>query len=382
MRNCFRATRLFLPRGGFEKWAVPAADSHPHDGEYWERVAQKIGNAPSSLWCILPVALREERGEKSLLAAAYAMRKYLTYEKFDRVGRGFILTERKLKSGLVRTGIVAALDLEHYSFERGEISFVRATEAPSPHEELLTLRRQAILEFPHTLLFYKDKNNELIEKLNGLDLEVLYHFPLMDDGGNLRGSYIPEEFTRAVVSSMFSRGEPSFAVADGHDELAAAKMYWEEVKKTLLPKEIKSHPARFALVECINLYDPSVRILPVHRLVESEDKEVFCDYFSKTIRCKRAGNKLLCDRPADAENVQRVDEVIASFLRKNGGRVKYTENADLLKKEDGVGVVLKPMKKEDFFYGLQSGQLMPPHTFTVGEENKRYCLEGREISYD
>lgn len=382
MRNCFRAPRLFLPRGGFEKWAVPAADSHPDDGKFWERVARKVGSAPSSLSCILPDVHREENEEKTAQAAVSAMHRYLTYEKFDRVGRGFILTERKLKSGLVRTGIVAALDLEHYSYARGEISYARATEAPSPRvKQLLALRRKALLEFPHTLLFYKDKNCDLIDGLNGFDLEILYNFSLMEEGGSIRGSYIPEEYTREIAGEMFSRGEPSFAVADGHDELAAAKMYWEEIKPTLHGNELKNHPARFALVECINLYDPSVQLLPVHRLVSGEDIEAFADYFSKNIRCKRVGNLLYPDRPADAENVQRADEIIAAYLHANGGSVKYMENAASLS-EEGIGVVFKAMKKDDLFYGLKSGQLMPPHTFTVGEENKRYSLEGREISYD
>ena len=383
MRNCFRATRLFLPRGGFEKWAVPAADSHPGDREFWERVARRVGSAPSSLRCILPDVYREEQNEKTLRAVSSTMRRYLCDEKFDRIGRGFLRIERKMKDGRVRTGILASIDLEHYTFARGEISYARASEQPTRRaEELLALRRRTILEFPHTLLFYKDRSCRLVGTMKELDPEVIYHFYLMQDGGNLRGSYIPEEFTHELTVGMFSRGEPSFAVADGHDELAAAKMYWEEVKKTLTPSECKNHPARFALAELVDLYEEGVQIFPVHRLVESEDLEAFCDYFSKTFRCKRAGNLLLCDRPADAENVQRCDEVIASFLRQNGGSVKYSEDAEWLKKQEGIGVVFQPMKKENFFYGIQSGQLMPPHTFTVGEDNKRFSLEGREISYD
>ncbi len=377
MKNCFRAPRIFLPRGGFEKWAVPAADSHP-DRDFWERVARNVGSAPSSLNCILPDVYSEEE-DGSIEGVTAAITAALTEEKLERIGRGFVLTERNLKGG-VRTGIVAALDLEEFSFARGEVSPARATEGPSPRvKALLELRRKALLEFPHTLLIYRDKKCRLIRDLNGLDLEILYDFPLMEEGGNIRGSFIPEEYAYDVAAEMTSRGEPAFAVADGHDELIAAKMYWEEIKPKLKGAELRNHPARYALVECINLYDPAVELFPVHRVVTETDGEAFCDYFSKKVKCTRRGNTLTL-AASDANGVRAADEVISAYLRAAGGRVEYT-NAPFSRGEEGTAVLLRPMEKEDLFYELKGGELLPK-MFTVGEENKRYCLEGREISYD
>ncbi len=381
MKNCFRAPRVFLPRGGFEKWAVPAADSHPGSGDFWERVAKEAGNAPSSLFCILPDVCRggpEDDPDRVAASIAGA----LTEEKLERIGRGFMLTERKLKNGRVRTGIVLALDLETFSFERGEITPARATEGPSPRAaELLALRRKTLLEFPHTLLFYADKKNQLIRDLNELDLEILYDFPLMMDGGNIRGSFIPEEYAYEVAARLNGRGEPRYAVADGHDELIAAKMYWEELKPSLKGAEFKNHPARFALAECINLYDPAVELLPLHRVISDTDEEAFIDFFMKNIKCKREGNFLYPNLPAGMEGAEKADAAISSYLRANGGTVRYAEPAALSGIREGVAVVLKTMEKEDLFYDLKSGNTMHK-VFTVGEENKRYCLEGREISYD
>ncbi len=381
MKNCFRAPRIFLPRSGFEKWAVPAPDSHPRSRDFWERVAREVGSAPSSLFCILPDVYRGEP-EDDPDAAASSIVSALTEEKLERIGRGFMLTERKLKNGRVRTGIVLALDMETFSFERGELTPARATEGPSPRvKDLLALRRKALLEFPHTLLLYSDKKNEVIRELNAMDLEIMYDFPLMADGGNLRGSFVPEEYAYDVASWLTTRGIPRYAVADGHDELIAAKMYWEELKPTLKGVELKNHPARYALAECINLFDPAVELLPLHRVISDTDEAAFIDYFMKNIKCKREGNVLYPNLPAGMEGAEKADAVISAYLRANGGRVRYSEPAELSRKQEGVVVLLKNMEKGDLFYDLKGGNLMH-RVFTVGEENKRYCLEGREISYD
>ncbi len=382
MKNCFRATRLFLPRGGYERWAAPAADSHPCDRDFWERVARKAGNAPSSLSCILPDVYSDEE-EGAADGAAYYIYSILTTERIERVSRGFIITERKLKSNFVRRGAVAALDLEQFSYARGEITPVRATEAPSSRTEaLIGFRQKALLEFPHTLLFFRDKKNTLLRSMDENDYDELYEFSLMEEGGHIRGVYCPEEDAYDLAADMATRGEPCFAVADGHDEIIAAKMYWERLKPSLKGNELKNHPARYALVECINLYDPAVDLFPVHRLVTETDAAAFADMFAKNVKCKRDGNVLSCSL-AGAEGVRRADEVIAAYLRTNGGRVEYLDGSKPLKAVgEGALVLFKGMEKDDLFYDLKGGELMPRHTFTIGEDNKRYCLEGREISYD
>ena len=88
----------------------------------------------------------------------------------------------------------------------------------------------------------------------------------------------------------------------------------------------------------------------------------------------------------DADIIERViepirDETIAACLRANGGSVAYPTELKEVSGED-VGILLKGPEKKDLFYFLKSGQLFPRHTLTIGEENKRFHLEGREISYD
>ena len=58
-----------------------------------------------------------------------------------------------------------------------------------------------------------------------------------------------------------------YAVGDGNHSMATAKAYWEDVKKGLSAAEQADHPARYALVEVVNIHDESLIIEPIHRVV-------------------------------------------------------------------------------------------------------------------
>ena len=48
--------RLLLPKKGVDmgRWSVIACDQHTSDPEYWQRVADYVGDAPSTLDLIFP----------------------------------------------------------------------------------------------------------------------------------------------------------------------------------------------------------------------------------------------------------------------------------------------------------------------------------------
>ena len=48
-----------------------------------------------------------------------------------------------------------------------------------------------------------------------------------------------------------------FSVGDGNHSLATAKTCYENLKKTLPKEEYENHPARYALVEVVNLHSQS-----------------------------------------------------------------------------------------------------------------------------
>mgnify|MGYP000709105729 FL=1 len=59
--------------------------------------------------------------------------------------------------------------------------------------------------------------------------------------------------------------------------MATAKAYWEEVKKGLTAEEQENHPARFALVEVVNIHDESLIIEPIHRALFGVDADELLD---------------------------------------------------------------------------------------------------------
>ena len=388
MKYCLRVPRILLPESGFEKWSVIACDQFTSDPSYWERVRKTVGNAPSSLNMILPEIYLGEDDEERIAEIHENMYAALENGYISKLNRGCVLCERTTASG-VRRGIVAAIDLEAYTTERGETSPIRSSEAvvPSRLPARVAVRKGAPLEFPHAMIFYRDKKDKIMRMLAEEDLEVLYDFELMEGGGRLKGSFVPEYLAEAALRMMHGKEEPSFAVADGNHSVAAAKAYWEEIKAGLTEEEIRNHPARFTLVELVNLYDEAVVFHPIHRLLKETDAEAFCSYFMNAVKCRRVGNVLRPALPADASAVEKTDRLIEEFVRVNGGKIDYIHGDDNLiafaAQEDCAGVMLKPIEKDGFFERLKGGGNFPKKTFSVGEDTeKRYYTEGREIGYD
>lgn len=58
-----------------------------------------------------------------------------------------------------------------------------------------------------------------------------------------------------------------FAMGDGNHSLATAKAIRETKKQTLTVEEQQNHPARFALVELVNIHDEGLVFEPIHRVV-------------------------------------------------------------------------------------------------------------------
>ena len=387
MKSCIAIPRIILPRKGFEKWAVIACDQFTSDRAYWKRVEEEVGQEPSTLRFILPEAYLGENDDERIEEIHENMYAALEQGVTEKLLRGAILTVRTTESG-VRRGIVAALDLEAYTMEKGVSSPIRSSEevVPSRLPARVKMRRGAPLEFPHAMVFYKDPKDKIMKGLLHEDLELLYDFDLMEGGGHIKGYFLPEGLAEEVTRDMHSRGEPSFAIADGNHSVAAAKAYWEEIKGNLSEEEKERHPARYTLVELVNVYDKSIVFHPIHRLVKGVDAEAFCDYFMKNVKCKRSGNVLIPALPAGAVGVRRTDELCEAFVKANTGTIDYIHGDDSLKSlsaGDCVGILLAPPEKDDFFPQLAGGKNFPKKTFSIGQaREKRYYLEGREISYD
>ena len=166
-----------------------------------------------------------------------------------------------------------------------------------------------------------------------------------------------EKANRSKSKKYGKKDEFAFAVGDGNHSLATAKAHWNEVKKTLSPEEIKTHPARFALAEFNNIYDEGIYFEPIHRLVTGVDGKRFVDGLKSVDG--RFGVLYGEDLSVTGEvslptSIKNADEYIKEYISVNGGAVDYVHGeknlSDLVKKDkSAVGITFEKLKKEDLF---------------------------------
>ncbi|MDE7306440.1 MAG: DUF1015 domain-containing protein, partial [Clostridia bacterium] len=206
-------------------------------------------------------------------------------------------------------------------------------------------------------------------------------------------SYSSEASDVYMIQALYSLADENsdgllFAVGDGNHSLATAKTCWEEIKKGLSVKEQNAHPARFALCEVVNIFDPALNFEPIHRLVKTDKAQQFADGFisegSSSAQIVVNGSAVTVPFDKDIPSgIKKLDEYISAFISENGGEVDYIHGDKELKaftKDGGAGVILPPIKKDDFFRLIIEGGNLPRKTFSMGEGNeKRYYIEAKKI---
>lgn len=389
------------------RWAVIACDQFTSQPEYWERVKETVGGAPSTLNIIYPEAWLGQ-GEGRIGEINRAMRTY-EREVLTRAVKGMILVERTTASGS-RLGLVAAVDLERYDFSAGSRSLIRATEGTILERipPRVRIRQDASLELPHILLLADDPRRTLIEPLYARRdaLPKLYDFELMLGGGHLRGWLVerPEVIEPALSALSAASGGLLFAVGDGNHSLATARQCWLNLKNTLPEAERAAHPARWALVEINNLHDPALVFEPIHRVVFHADDGTLagdfdrwlrargmaladCDEAAAMFRFTRGGESRpcrieCCGHPLPLALLQRfLDEWLPAHPVSS---VDYVHGEDavraLTREGDNTGILLPAMDKGTLFEAVRVGGALPRKTFSMGEAvEKRYYLECRRI---
>lgn len=384
---------ILLPKDAdMTRWAVNACDQFTSDEKYWLDLKDFVGGAPSALNLIYPEIYLKDDTRNRIEAINSAMRLYLENGVFYCV-EGLILVERSTQSG-TRTGIVLAVDLEDYSFEKGSRALIRSTEATileriPPRVEI---RKNAPIELPHVMLLYDDKSLSVLKSVRRG--KVLYDFTLNMGGGKVKGTLIDNPRDVIAAFEALARGDRygngeriMFAVGDGNHSLATAKTCWENLKPALSAEERENHPARYALVEAVNIYDGSLAFEPIHRLVKTEKKEQFI----KGLRFEGSGSaQIICGGresgipfPADIpQGIRELDAYISRFIGEYGGEVDYIHGESELEELSslGVGVLLPGIGKDDFFRLIVTGGNLPRKTFSMGEGNeKRYYIEAKKI---
>lgn len=409
--RAFMPARILLPNTAeMEKWAVIACDQFTSQPEYWQRVRDTVGEAPSALHLILPEAELGDGEEARIAAINAAMEDYLARGLFRCHEDAFVYVERSLMDGQIRRGLVGMIDLEQYDYSPGSQTAIRATESTVAERipPRVRIRKDAALELPHVLLLCDDEQAGVIEPLSALKdgLQKLYDFELLEGGGHIAGWLVQsaeaekvkarlEAYEAAETAKYSAYGAPLlYAVGDGNHSLATAKACYEALKEQHPGEDLSAHPARFALVELENIHDPAQSFGPIHRIVKQTDPAALlaalqaeaCAPEGFAIRwfCGEESGTLLLDPARGKLPVGILQRFLDDYLRDHPGQVDYIHGDDTLRElaaeADSIGFLLPVPEKGRFFESILADGVLPRKTFSMGHaQEKRYYLEARRI---
>lgn len=405
MKKYLYPADILLPdfsRAEGKKWACVACDQYTSEPEYWDRVEGFVGEAPSTLKLMLPEA-RLDRSAEAVPVIQATMNAYLEDGVFKNHSGCGIYLERTLASGAVRRGIVACIDLEDYDYSSGSVSAVRATEKTVAERipPRLAVRRGAPLEMPHVMLLIDDPSDSVIGRFGGREADA-YSFELMENSGSVRASFInKDEFdgiNRSLCALAKGRKNPIvLAVGDGNHSLATAKAAFEEIKAQIGEKAAQRHPARYALVELVNIYDASLEFEPIYRLVKTDDPQGLIRDFEAALAADTAGTnaqnfeiitvggkKTVSTRSASCTLSVTTLQRFLDARKKQDEITDYihgTESLERLAARPGyVGFLFDGMRKEELFPSVENDGSLPRKTFSMGHAcDKRFYIECRKI---
>ena len=399
MRKLFTSADILLPRNELlNNWSVVACDQYTSEPDYWDRVTAATEGVPSARHIIYPEAYLETTDAAKVTAEANAeMARYLEGDVFRKYENSFIYLKRTLRSGLVRRGLMGAVDLTAYDYSVGSKSPIRATEKTVLERipPRVNLRREAPLEIPHILMLFEDFENRLYSMLDALwnELETVYNFDLMENSGHVEGKLISGE-NAAKVSELLetlTEGSIGIAVGDGNHSLAAAKACFEEVISAIGREAAMSHPARYALAELENIGDDGIRFEPIHRLALCAPEKLLSFISAKGythapvpfFAGSTSGEVCVCP-DEDTLPCAGLQALLDEFAAGENCVIDYIHGDDTAKKlghgENAVSFLLPAFPKPALFPTVDKDGTLPRKAFSMGHaEDKRFYLEARVI---
>lgn len=412
--TAFSKADILLPKlddKGIEKWSVVACDQYTGEPDYWKKTAEIVGNAPSTLNLILPeIYLEQPDCEQRIEKINDTMTDYLNGDLFAEYKDCFILTKRTQADGRLRAGLVGAIDLEQYDYNKGSKSQVRATEATvkSRIPPRVKIRMNAPLELPHIMILIDDPQNTVIEPLLNKTLKSVYDFELMQNGGHLSGAVVDGKDADSVLAALDKLSDKSafnkrygldneevllYAMGDGNHSLATAKECYEQKKKSGSPD---AELARYALVEIVNLHSPALEFEAIHRVVTDVDVDDLVHKMTEELGLSDSAEQNFtaiidgkaCDfgitKPTSNLTVGSLQTFLDKYLNENGGKIDYIHGENVVKSLCGVpntvGFLLPSMTKDELFPTVIKDGALPRKTFSMGHANdKRFYCEARII---
>jgi hypothetical protein len=436
---------LPAPQVDMTRWAVVACDQYTSQPDYWKEVKAFVGDSPSSLNLIFPEVYLGTANEEVIRDSIYKMmRQYLSKKVLVPQKPGFVLVNRTTTHTASRKGLVIALDLEKYDYAQNSQSLIRATEDTilSRIYPRKRIREKASLELPHVMVLIDDPEKTVIEPLFEKPGSMLYDCDLMMNGGHITGYSIADTKRFAQVGSALERlADPGvferrygvsgkgillYAMGDGNHSFATAKAIWESLKQnTTEPACLGNHPARYSLVELVNLHDEGLHFEPIHRVVFHSDVDdvlrALGHYFQTSgssyaiktcvtpqelgklyqtiltttpldqskryfrfVSAKKCGVTIMDTGAGDLE-VDTLQLFLDQYLKNNiGSEIDYIHGNEALislaTRPETIGFILPSIQKQALFKTVLKRGVLPRKAFSMGDaDEKRFYLEARKI---
>ena len=414
----FKRGNILLPKNtDMTKWSVVACDQYTSEPEYWNDVEKIVGDAPSTLKLTLPeIYLEDENVSERIAKINSNMKALLDEDFFNEYKDSMIYLERTQSDGKIREGLIGVVDLEAYSYEKGAETPIRATEKTVIERipPRVKIRENAPLELPHIMILIDDDKKQIIENLKNKVSEddIVYDFDLMKNGGHVKGYLLNEETMDEVDKGLKELADKEvfakkydvnnkevllFAMGDGNHSLATAKACYEKLKETMSEEEYLNNPARYALVELVNLHSPALEFEAINRVIFNTEPEKLLNSLKEYYQINKDGNgqeievitndideKWYIENPKSNIAVGSIQIFLDEYLKNNEGKIAYIHGEEttknLAKQSGNVGFIFEAMPKNELFKTVILDGSLPRKTFSMGHSyDKRYYLESRKI---
>lgn len=419
MKIPFKRGNILLPKNtDMTKWSVVACDQYTSEPEYWADVEKIVGDNPSTLKLTLPeIYLEEENVQERINNINENMKTLMDGDFFKEYKDSMIYLRRTQKDGKVREGLMGIVDLEGYNYEVGSQTPIRATEKTVIERipPRVKIRENATLELPHIMILIDDDKKDIIESLKTKvnENDVVYDFDLMKDGGHIKGyllnndamdeidkklELLADKETFENKYNVKDKGVLLFAMGDGNHSLATAKACYENLKKTMSEEEYLNNPARYALVELVNLHSDALKFEAINRVVFDTNPENLIKKLKEYYIINKEGNGekfeiitkdkdeiWYIENPKSNISVGSIQIFLDEYLKENAGKIDYIHGEEVTKEltrknDNNVGFIFDAMPKSELFKTVILDGSLPRKTFSMGHSyDKRYYLEARKI---
>lgn len=380
------------------KWCVMSNDQFANNAEYWKRVQENVGDAPSTLQMIYPKAYLktqtpEERAEtiKKARLATKTLFETVYEEESSKTTDGFIYVKRQTTTG-VRKGVMMCIDLKGVG-EGQPFVFGQGTcdENVQAMKEVHDILEGTMLEASNIIMLANDKDGVLFGHDSEFsdENEKIYSVKLMEDGGQLEGYDLKGEKVYTVadaVQELLKQEGPTLVCVAGGDALKASKEYFDEIEEKVGEIVVRDTPIRYALVEVVNIYDDAVVINPLHKILKNVDKAGL-----EAIAAKAGGS--LAEGQDGQINIKSSFfngsmNLGEDYLKKLAAALEGVEYecagcencAQKKTAANDVALIMPELDKFKVFDYIAKNGEMPKDSFILGKpKDQKYYLETRRI---